>query len=170
MPTLVSALVFAILVATIPFTFVLKVLQRLPQPLAASHRRWPLPLNFGLIAFVTAAAAVFVRGVYSARGSSAAEVAAEFLIVALCYGFALVLLLRQFSGVYAEFIVTTGPTGLGLRKTTYRSIRNVEKVADAGGETRFRIETSRDFVVTLSVPTRHVSIFYDQMAKLRNEQ
>ena len=169
MPALVKALVFAVLVTTIPFTFVLKVLLRLPRPLAPSHRRWPLPVNSALIALITAYVTIFMRGYYIRR-IGPAEFGAGFLVVALCYGFALVLLLRQFSGVYPEFIVTTGVTGFDIRKTLYRNIRNVEQKGAAGGETLFHIETKGDVVLSFSLPTRYVSIFYDQMSKMRNEQ
>lgn len=170
MPPVVTSLVFAVLVVTIPFTLVLKVLLQLPRPLALSHRRWPLPLNFALIALITALVTIFIRGVYYGSRVSPAEPAAEFLIVALAYGFGLVLLLRQFGGVYPDFIVTTGQTGFGLRKTTYRNIRKVEKAGEGGGETRFRVETAREITVLFSLPTRYVSIFYDQMRKMNNDQ
>ena len=54
MPTWISALVIAILVVVIPFTFILRLMLQLPKPVALSHRRWPLPVNFAVIAAITA--------------------------------------------------------------------------------------------------------------------
>jgi hypothetical protein len=164
MPALVTSLVFAVLVATIPFTFVLKVLLQLPRPLASAHQRWPMPLTFLLIGLITAYVAIFIHQVYYGPQRPAA-VGAEFLIVALAYGFALALVLRQFGGVYPDYIVTTGATGFGLRKTIYRNIRKVEKLRQSAGETRFRIETVHGNVIFFSLPNRYVSIFHDQLKK-----
>src|SRR5690349_6162837 len=127
MPALVTTLMFAVLVVTIPFTLVLKVLLQLPRPLAPAHQRWPLPLNFLLIGLITAYVTIFVHHVYYVPQKTPAELGAEFLIAALAYGFSLVLLMRQFGGAYPDYIVTTGLTGFGLRKTIYRNIRRIEK-------------------------------------------
>lgn len=170
MPALVTSLIWAVLVVTIPFTLVLKVLLRLPRPLALAHRRWALPVNFGLIASITWIVVIFIRNVYYAEERTSAELASQFLIVALAYAFGLVLMLRQFGGVYPDYIVTTGFTGFGLRKTAYRAIVRIEKTGEAAGETRFRIETVQGRLVRFSLPTRYVSIFNDQMAKMRNER
>ena len=167
MPALVNALIFAVLIATYPFTVVMKILLRLPPPLASSHGRWSLSLNVLLIGWVTACVAVFI---YRGRGSSTPELAAEFLIAALCYAFGLVLMLRQFAGVYPEFIVTTSAVGLGVRKTTYRNIQNVVKGSDAAGETRLLITTTRRESLVLTLPTRDVGILYERFAKMRNEE
>src|SRR5438105_3643917 len=43
MPRWISALVIAILVVVIPFTFILRLMLQLPKPIALSHHRWPLP-------------------------------------------------------------------------------------------------------------------------------
>ena len=86
-------------------------------------------------------------------------------IAAAVYGFALALLQRQFCGVYPEFIITAGATGLGLRKTRYRNIQEVETVAERAGETELRIETVHGRVLTFTLPKRYVSIFFDQMQK-----
>jgi hypothetical protein len=40
-----AAWVFGILISVVPFSFLLWLLYRLPKPLVASHRRWPLTLN-----------------------------------------------------------------------------------------------------------------------------
>jgi hypothetical protein len=165
MSSWITSFSLAALVVMMPLTFILKVLLQLPRPLALSHRRWPMRLNFGLIVAVTVCGAFFIRKVSFDRTSTPAEILAGFLIAALVYGLGLVLLFRQFSGVYAEFVVTTGRTGLGLRKTRYRNIQDIESVAVRGGETRLRIETAAGDSLPLTLPTRYVSIFYSQMRK-----
>src|SRR5262245_46231637 len=164
-----SSFPFAVLVAAVPFTFVLKLLLRMPRPIAPSHRRWPLPLNIAVIVAVTTYVTVFIRGAYDGKYHAPLAMFADFLIAALVYAFGLVLLLRQFSGAYSEFIVTTNRIGLGLRKTTYRNIRNVETLAEAGGETSLRIDTVNRGSFLFSLPTRYVSIFHDQIRK-KNEE
>lgn len=168
MSSWITSLLLAVFVVAAPFTFVLKVLLGLPRPLAASHRRWPRLLNSGLIALLTTAVTIFIRRAYYSVGQAPAETAAEFLIAALAYVFGLVLLLRQFSGVYPEFIVTTGWTGLHLRKTTYRNIERIETVSEKGGETELEIRTARGDFLRLTLPTGSVAIFYDQVRK-KNE-
>src|SRR4051795_13154654 len=100
-----SSLFIAILIATVPFTLLLKVLYQIPGVLALSHRRWPLPLNYALIAAITSFTALFIHRGYSVH-RSAPQLAGECVIVAIVYGFVLSLLQRQFCGVYTEFIVS----------------------------------------------------------------
>ncbi|MCI0348409.1 MAG: hypothetical protein L0Z53_03200 [Acidobacteriales bacterium] len=163
MPTWVTSLLFAVLVVTIPFTLIYKILLRLPRPVALSHRKWPLPLNFGLIAVITAYVTIFIRSAYYGRGSEPAPILMQFLIAALAYAFGLVLLLRQFSGVYSEFIVTTGRSGLSLKKTVYRNITDVQEVSQERGETRLRIATARGASLAFTLQTRDVRIFYERL-------
>ena len=73
------------------------------------------------------------------------------------------LILRQFSGLYPEFFVTTGRSGLALRKTAYRNVIKIEEVARARGEARLRVETSYGLVVPLTLPTRHVPSLYERV-------
>ena len=159
-----TSLSLAMLVVMVPFCFVYKVLLQLPQPLALSHRRWPVWVNLGLIAIVTTGATIFIRRAYYGANTPAENTAA-FLIAALAYAFALVLVIRQFSGVYAEYIVTTGPTGLALRKTRYRNIQNVETVSQRSGETRLKIRVADGRALSMTLPTRHVRIFMEQLRK-----
>lgn len=160
-----TSLVFAVLVAAVPFILFMKVLMRLPRVLASSYRRWPLPLNYALVAAVTSFTTFFIhRGYYEGRHSPA-EIAGGCLVAAIVFGFALSLLQRQFCGVYPEFIVTAGNFGFGLVKTRYRNMQDVEMVAEHGGETELRIETAHGNVLTFSLPTRYVSIFFDQIQK-----
>src|SRR5439155_19936860 len=115
MPTWLASLLFAVLVVTIPFTLILRIMFQLPKPLALSHRRWPYVVNIGLIAVITAYATIFIHTVYYSRGQNSAALLMEFVIAAVAYIFGLVMILRQFSGVYNDYIVSTGKTGLSLR-------------------------------------------------------
>ena len=87
----------------------------------------------------------------------------EFIIAAVAYAFGLVLILRQFSGLYPEFVVTTGRSGLSLRKTAYRNIVNIEEVARGYGESHLRLETNYGLTVPLTLPTRHVASLYERV-------
>jgi len=159
-----SSLFIAILIATVPFTFLLRVLYQIPGVLALSHRRWPQPLNYGLIAAVTSFTAYFIHRGYTVHRSPA-QLAGECLIVAFIYGFALSLLHRQFCGVYKEFIVSAGPVGFGLRKTRYRNIQDIETVAKRRNETELQIETVQGRLLTFTLPNRYVSILFEQVQK-----
>ena len=88
-----------------------------------------------------------------------------FLVVVIAYAFALALLLRQFSGVYPDYIVTTTALGLLLCKVAYPNILDVEKLSEEGGEASFRIDTSHGTSCVLSLPRRDEQIFYDQLQK-----
>ena len=159
-----TSLLIAVLVSTVPFTMFINVLLQLPRPVAQSHRRWPLPLNYLLVAAVTSFTSYFIhRGYAGAR--SPVEIAGGCLIAAVVYGFALSLLQRQFCGVYPEFIVTAGPAGFALRKTSYRNIKDIETVVERRHETEFRIHTLHGRVLHFTLPKRYVSIFFDHIQK-----
>ena len=162
MPTWLTCLLFAVLVVTIPFILILKIMLRLPKALVLSHRRWPFPLNFGLIGGITAYVTIFIRSAYYGRNAPG-PLLMEFVIAALAYIFGLVMLLRQFSGVYPEYIVTTGTTGLSIRKTVYRNITDVQHISEGHGESQLRVVTSYGVAIPLALPTRYVSIFYERL-------
>jgi hypothetical protein len=163
MPSWLTSLLFAVLVVTIPFSLLLKIMLQLPKPLALSHRRWPVFLIIALIGAITAYLTIFIRSAYYGGGYEPLAVLMQFVIAALAYIFGLVLLLRQFTGVYPEFIVTTGSSGLLIRKTMYRNIRDVEQVSSKHGETRLLVETTHGHVLSFTLPTREVSIFYERL-------
>ena len=163
-----TSLLFAILMTVIPFTFVLRILSQLPAALAGSHRRWPMALNSLVIAVVTMCVAVFVRATAPANSQLTLKIGASFLIVALVYAFGLVLILRQYCGVYPDYIVTVSWIGLGLRKTSYRNIEDVEHVVETGGEIRFRIHRSGGSPVILTLPAQHGATFYGHLRKKLN--
>jgi hypothetical protein len=163
MPTWISALVIAILVVVIPFTFVLRLMLQLPKPVALSHRRWPMAANFAIIGAITAYTAVFIRSVYYARAANPESVLMEFVITALAYIFGFVLILRQFCGLYPEYIITTGRSGLSLRKTAYRNIIEIAEVSRSHGEAQLRIGTVHGLNHSLTLPVRSIPALYERV-------
>jgi hypothetical protein len=163
-PSWISAVVVAFLVVVIPYTLLFKILLQLPKPVGLSHRRWPVSANVVLISVVAGAITGFVHHAYYRRGFvDPPAVAMEFLIAALIYAFGLVLLLRQFAGLYPEFFVTTGRSGLALRKTAYRNVTRIQELSRASGEARLRVETNYGLVVGLTLPTRYVPMLYERV-------
>ena len=163
MPSWVSATVFAILVVIFPYSLIFKILLQLPKPIALSHRRWRGAVNVTILGAITAWVAVFIHAAYYRRSSDPFVVLMEFVIAALAYAFGLVLMLRQFAGLYPEFFVTTGRSGLALRKTAYRNVVKIEEVARGYGESRLHIETSYGLVVPLTLPTKSVPSLYERV-------
>jgi hypothetical protein len=163
MPSWVSAAIFAILVVVFPYTLIVRILLQLPKPVALSHHRWPIGVNLVVIGAITAWVAVFIHGAYYRREFDPFVSLMEFLIGALAYVFGLVLILRQFAGLYPEFFVTTGRSGLALRKTAYRNVTNIEEAARGYGESHLRVETSYGLVVVLTLPTRNVANLYERV-------
>jgi hypothetical protein len=163
MPNWVNALLFAVLVVTIPFTMILRILLQLPKAAELCHRRWPPALNLVLIGMITAYVSIFIRNAYYARETSVSGLLLQFVIAALAYGFGLVLILRQYTGVYPEFIVTTGAAGLGIRKIAYRNIADVEEIWRGHGETQFRIQTIYETSFRFTLPTRSVPALFERL-------
>src|SRR6187397_1483160 len=162
-----AAIVVGILISAVPFSFLLWVLYRLPSPLIASHRRWPMIVNCLMMTIVAASTALFLeRAAVRAHGMSGIVV--EFLIQAVIYGFGLALLLRQFCGVYEDYIITVGAAGLLLWKTSYTNIAKAESRDSGGGEMKIRIETARGGILHLPLPEHHVDRFYAQIRKKRS--
>jgi hypothetical protein len=164
MPAWVSAAIFAILVVVFPYTVIFRMLLQLPPPIALSHRRWPLMVNLAVTAGVTVWVAVFIRAVYYHRGlTEPAVMLMDFVIAALAYAFGLALILRQFAGLYPEFLVTTGRTGLALRKTAYRNVIKIEEVWRRHGECHLRVETNYGLLVGVTLPFRYVASLYERV-------
>jgi hypothetical protein len=163
MPPWVSAAMFAIIVVFFPYTLIWRILQQLPKPVALSYRRWPIGVNLAVIAVVTAGVMVFIHGAYYRRFSDPFLILMQFIIAALAYAFGLVLILRQFAGLYPEFFVTTGRSGLALRKTAYRNVIHIEEVGRGHGESHLRVKTSYGLTVALTLPARHVASLYERV-------
>jgi hypothetical protein len=148
----------AIFVATIPLLWVFRILTGLPKPLALSHRRWPLWGSFALIGFITVTVAVFIRGIYAGGPEEPTAFLLQFLIAAVIYLFGIALLLRQFVGLYPEYFVTTGPTGLAMRKALYRHVVDLEEVSQSHEESELRIHMRSGASLQLLIPTRHLPV------------
>jgi hypothetical protein len=162
-----TALFLGILVTVIPFSFLIRLLQQLPKALVLSHKRWPLIFNGLVTAAVTAVITLFLHRAAD-RSHGFSQVALEFVIAAVVYAFGLVLVLRQFCGVYEEFIITVAAAGLALRKTSYANIVKAEGEDRDSGETQILIETSRGILVKLIIPTRDADRFYTHVRKKRS--
>ena len=158
-----NSLLLAILVVTVPFAMILRILTQLPKAHALSNRRWPSVLNLALVAGITAYVALFIRNTYFVRAHDPALVLLQFVIAALAYGFGLALILRQYAGIYPEFLVTTGAMGLGIRKIAYRNIDDVEEVWRGSGETRLRIHTVHGTSFLFTLPTRSVPVLHERL-------
>jgi hypothetical protein len=163
MPAWVSSLVIAILVVVIPFSVIFKIMLQLPKPIALSHRRWPAGVHFGIIGAITAYTTIFIRSTYYGRSVNQEGVLMEFVIAALAYIFGLVLLMRQFCGLYPDFVVTTGRAGLAIRKVAYRNIVNIVEVSRAHGESQLRLETRSGLAYSLTLPDRSVPALYERV-------
>jgi hypothetical protein len=164
MPAWISAAIFAVLVVVFPYTLIYRILLQLPKPVALSQRRWSVTLNLLIVAAVTVWVTVFIHGAYYRRGlTHPLVILMDFVIAALAYGFGLALILRQFAGLYPDFFVTTGRTGLALRKTAYRNVIKIEEVSRRRGEAQLRVETNYGLVASLTLPTRHVASLYERV-------
>jgi hypothetical protein len=91
--------------------------------------------------------------------------AGQFMIAIVVYGFGLALLLRQFCGVYEDFIITVGMAGLLLWKTSYTNIAKAETRDGGGGEKTILIETARGSLLKLTLPANGVERFYSQVRR-----
>jgi hypothetical protein len=156
-----TALLISILVATVPMTWVLRIMRDLPEPLVVSYRRWPAWANSVLIAAVTGCIAAFIRFAYYGPSREPLGIGFQLVIAGIVYVFGMVLLIRQFAGLYPEYLVTTGWTGLGIRKAVYSNIVDVQTVGTSRGETRLRIELGSGEFLPLELPTTHLFHLYE---------
>lgn len=157
----VAATLIAILVATVPMTWVLRIMRDLPDPILSAHRRWPAWANSILIAVVTACVAVFIRFAYYSSPRAPAESGLQLLIACVIYVFGMVLLVRQFVGLYPEYFVTAGRSGLAVRKAVYSNIAGVETIRETQTETLLRIQTISGESLRLELPTAQVALLFD---------
>ena len=164
MPYWFNALLFAVLIVTIPYTMLLRIMSRLPKANALSHRKWPNGVNMVLIGLVTGYGTIFIRSTYYVRANTPAATLAQFAIAAIAYGFGLTLLLRQYSGVYPEYLVTTGTAGLGIHKVAYTNIEALEEIWRGRGETQLKIQTVYGTSLFFTLPTKSVPILHERIA------
>jgi hypothetical protein len=163
MPPWVSATVFAVLVVVFPYTLIFKILMQLPKAIALSHRRWPIGVNLAVIGGITAWIAIFIHSAYYDRGRTPTGLLMEFGIAALAVCIRARTDTAAIRGLYPEFFVTTGRSGLALRKTAYRNVIKIEEVARGYGESHLRVETNYGLVVPLTLPTQSVSSLYERV-------
>lgn len=158
MATWIIPLLLAGIFVGIPFMTVMRMLSQLPKPRVLCHKRWSQTTNSGVVATVGFYVTLFIRDSYYVGDHTPVQIGAGFLIAALVYTFGLVLILRQYSGLYPEYLVTTGRTGLGLRKVAYRRIQNVERLSQGQGETRLLLETNDGSAFPFTLPAGSVSM------------
>ena len=91
------------------------------------------------------------------------------MIAGIAYVFGMVLLIRQFAGLYPEYFVTTGRTGLGVRKAVYSNVVDVKTVAESHGETRLKIEMSSGEFLPLELPTTNLFRLYEVIERSKPE-
>ena len=150
----------AVLVATVPLLWVFRILTDLPQPLALSHRQWPVWGNFSLIGWVTVNVAVFIHGMYDGGTEEPLSFLLRFVIACVIYLFGFVFLVRQFAGLYPEYFVTAGRTGFGIRKALYRNIVDIDEASASRHETHLRIHMRTGESLQLILPTRYLPQFH----------
>ena len=150
----------AVFVATVPLLWVFRILTDLPQPLALSHRQWPPWANFFLIGLITANVAVFIHGMSDGGTEEPLNFVLRFVIAGVVYFFGMVLLVRQFAGLYPEYFVTAGRTGFGVRKSLYRNIVDIDEKYASRHETQLRIHIRTGESLHLTLPTRHIPVFH----------
>lgn len=167
-PWLASASI-AVLVATVPLGWVLRILRDIPAPVVRSFRRWPDWANILLIAAVTSIATVFIRLVYYRPVPEPVTIAFQFVIAGLVYIFAIVLLLRQHVGLYPEYFITVGASGLALRKSSYRNVVDFAPSAESGREVRMAVTMGSGERVILHIPAHHVPTFRELVEKEKPE-
>lgn len=165
MPSWVAATLVAVLVATVPMAWVLGIMRDLPDPLVGSHRRWPGWANSLVIGLVTLSVTVFIRFAYYGATPEPLRIGFQLLIVSVAYVFGMVLLVRQFEGLYPEYFVTTGRSGLTVRKAAYRNVSGIEALREAGGETLLRIEMNSGRSLRLELPTRDLPVLFQAIER-----
>lgn len=146
-------------------TWVVRIMCDLPTPVLASYRHWPTWANVLLIASVTGSIGAFIQFAYYESQREPLGMVFQFMISCIVYVFGMVLLIRQFAGLYPEYFVTTGRTGLGVRKAVYSKIVDVQTVLESDGETRLQIEMESGEFLPLELPTKHLFHFYELIEK-----
>ena len=152
----------AVLLATIPLMWVYRILQNLPPPILLSHSSWPSWCNMTLISVVTGSVSLFIHSAYDSVGDARQllMIGLHFLITAVIYVFGFVLLLRQFVGLYPEYFVTTGSSGLSIRKALYRNILDIEQAGTSEKEARLRVYMRGGEHLWFELPARDLPVFY----------
>jgi hypothetical protein len=162
LPPGVAAFSIAVLVATVPLSWVYRVLESLPEPIVLTHRRWPLWLNLLVSLAVTGTTAFFVRRLYYTEPAIPDPVAdgLRLLITGLAYILGFVLLIRQHVGLYPEYFVAAGRGGFTVRKRLYENVVRLEEVREVGDETEVLLFMKNRERLRLSLPSSEIPRLY----------
>jgi hypothetical protein len=169
-PPWVAASSIAVLVTTVPLCWVYRVLQGLPAPLVPAHPRWSVRVNLFLIGGATGSTAFFIRHIYYVDAvPDPAAGALRLAIAALVYILAFVLLIRQYTGLYPEYLVAAGPGGFTVRRRLYANVVRIEERDEAGGYTQVVLFLKNREKLRLSIPGEGVPLLYTLIEKSRPE-
>lgn len=163
----IAALSVASLAAAVPLIWILRILYSLPAPMVLSHRQWPIWMNVSLIGGITVPVMLFIRKAYFMRSVEPLEIGIHFVAVSLIYLFGLVLLLRQFVGLYPDYLVSAGRMGLAIRKSVYQKIVNVQIYREGRRETSLNIRLENGERVRIDLPGDHLPVLYDRIRSSR---
>lgn len=158
----------AILVATVPLSWVLRILRDMPAPVVRTFRRWPDSVNLLVVGGVTAVVTAFIRFAYYGPAEPM-RVAFQFLIASLVYVFAIVLLVRQHVGLYPEYFVTVGASGLALRKGLYANVADIVVGSESEREVEVELVMRSDETLLLHLPAHHLGTLRELVAKAQPE-
>ena len=167
----VAASSIAVLVTTVPLSWVYRVLQDLPEPLALSHKRWPFQANLLIILVATATTAAFIRQLYYAVSEVADPTldVVRLLIAAPVYILAFVLLIRQYLGLYPEYFVAAGRGGFTVRKRRYQNVVRVEETRESNDEIEVLFYLKSRERLPLTLDRRDLALLYSQIEKSHPE-
>ena len=110
---------------------------------------------------------LFIRKAYFMRSVEPLEIGIHFVAVSLIYLFGLVLLLRQFVGLYPDYLVSAGRMGLAIRKSVYQKIVNVQIYREGRRETSLNIRLENGERVRIDLPGDHLPVLYDRIRSSR---
>jgi hypothetical protein len=122
-----------------------------------------------MIGLVTAMVTLFIRLVYYRPSPEPLNIGFQFLIASLVYIFAIVLLIRQHVGLYPEYFITAGTTGLALRKASYRHVVDYGVRAESGREVQLEVEMRTNERLVIHLPAQHVRTFRELVEKQQPE-
>jgi hypothetical protein len=89
----------------------------------------------------------------------------QLLIVGVVYVFGMVLIVRQFAGLYPEYFVTTGRSGLAIRKAVYSNVAGVDTLRASETETVLGVRMESGERLDLILPTDRVSVLYESIQR-----
>jgi hypothetical protein len=141
----------------------------MPPPIVRSFRRWPDSVNLLVVGIVTAVVTAFIRFAYYGPPSEPFSVAFQFLIASVVYVFAVVLLVRQHVGLYAEYFVTVGASGLALRKGMYSNVVDIVVRSESDAEAEVGLVMRSNRTLLLHLPAHHLRTLGELVEKSQPE-